>query len=105
MGRIEERTRLPFCADAIFSGYRGPSARTCLSYVACQISIEGESEFSRRPIGSRNSGDKKKKIKNAARRVRLFWLLFWRSKKVTSHRATPGKVIQSTAITDSLQTT
>jgi hypothetical protein len=59
-----------------------------------QISIEGESEFSRRPIGSENSGDKKTKQK-AARRVRLFWLLFWRSKKVTSRRATPGSVIPS----------
>jgi hypothetical protein len=32
----------------------------------CQISIEGSSEFSRRPIGSENSGDKKTKTKSGA---------------------------------------
>jgi hypothetical protein len=56
-----------------------------------QVSITGNSEFSRRPMGSENSGDKKQKQK-AARRVHLFWLLFWRSKKVTSRRATPGNI-------------
>jgi hypothetical protein len=57
----------PFCADAIFAAYRGPSARTCLSYAAVQISDEGKSEFSRRPIGSENSGDTKpKKQKSGA---------------------------------------
>jgi hypothetical protein len=81
-----------FCADAISAGYRGLSARTCLSYAVFRISIEGESEFSRRPIGSKNSGDNKPKKQKAARRVRLFCLLFWRSKKVTSRRATPGNL-------------
>jgi hypothetical protein len=37
-----------------------------LSYAVVEISIEGESEFSRRPIGSRNSGDKKQKQKSSA---------------------------------------
>jgi hypothetical protein len=37
-----------------------------LSYALIQISIECESEFSRRPIGSRNSGDKKIKTKSGA---------------------------------------
>jgi hypothetical protein len=35
------------------------------------------------------------KKQKAARRVRLFWLLFWRSKKVTSRRATPGTLNQT----------
>jgi hypothetical protein len=37
-----------------------------LSYAVLQISIEDKSEFSRRPIGSRNSGDKKTKTKSSA---------------------------------------
>jgi hypothetical protein len=72
---------------------RGPSARTCLSYTVIQTTIEGASEFSRRPMHHKNSSDKKTKQK-AARRVRLFWLLFWRSKKVTSRGATPGNFIR-----------
>jgi hypothetical protein len=87
----------PFCAADIFVVNRGPSARTCLSYAARQISIEGESEFSRRPIHNRNISDNKPEKQKAARRVRLFWLLFWRSKKVTSRRATPGTLIQCSA--------
>jgi hypothetical protein len=51
--------KLPFCAADIFVVDRGPSARTCLSYAVVQISIEGESEFSRRPIHNRNISDKK----------------------------------------------
>jgi hypothetical protein len=70
-----------------------------LSYAVFQISIADESEFSRRPIDSENSGDKKTKQKTA-RRVRLFWLLFWRSKKVTSRRATPGTLIRRAALPD-----
>jgi hypothetical protein len=69
---------------------REPSARTCLSYAVIQISIASSSEFSRRPIGSNNSGDKKTKIKKQRGGFAFFWLLFWRSKKVTSRRATPG---------------
>jgi hypothetical protein len=82
---IRRKKRSPICAAAIFAAYREPSARTCLSYAVIQISIASSSEFSRRSVGSENSGDKKTKQK-AARRVRLFWLLFWRSKKVACSR-------------------
>jgi hypothetical protein len=74
-----------------------------LSYAELQISIEGKGEFSRRTcsfklVTTEISATTKPKQK-AARGVRLFWLLFWRSKKVTSRRATPGKVIQSAKVT------
>jgi hypothetical protein len=74
------KNRPPFCATAIFAAYRGPSARTCLSYAVTQISIEGESEFSRRPIGSNNSGDKKTKQK-VARRGSPFLVTFLAKQK------------------------
>jgi hypothetical protein len=46
---------------------RGPSARTCSSYALLDISIEGESEFSRRPMHNRNISDNKYlKTKNSA---------------------------------------
>jgi hypothetical protein len=45
-----------------------------------QISIEGKSEFSRRPIGSKNSGDKKAKQK-AARRGSPFLVTFLAKQK------------------------
>jgi hypothetical protein len=51
----------PFCAADIFVVDRGPSARTCLSYAVFQTSIEGSSEFSRRPIHNRNISDNKPK--------------------------------------------
>jgi hypothetical protein len=38
-----------------------------LSYAVLQISFVGASEFSRHPIGSKNSGDKKTKQKTARR--------------------------------------
>jgi hypothetical protein len=80
----------PFCADAIFAAYRRPSARTCLSYAAIQFSVEGESEFSRHPIYNENISDNKPKKQNAARRVHLFWLLFWRNKKVKAAGLPPA---------------
>jgi hypothetical protein len=57
---------LPFCAADIFVVDRRPSARTCLSYAVRQISIEGSSEFSRRPIHNINISDKKTKTKSGA---------------------------------------
>jgi hypothetical protein len=56
----------PFCAADIFVVNRGPSARTCLRYAVYQTSIEGESEFSRRPIHNENISDKKTKTKSSA---------------------------------------
>jgi hypothetical protein len=56
----------PFFADAIFAAYREPSASTCLSYALFQISIKGNSEFSRRPIPNINISDKKTKTKSSA---------------------------------------
>jgi hypothetical protein len=56
-----------------------------------QISIEGSSEFSRRPIHNENIRDKKTKNKKAARRARLLLVTFLvEARKVTSCRATPG---------------
>jgi hypothetical protein len=63
---FEERISLPFCAADISVVNRGPSARTCLSYALFPLSIDGESEFSRRPIHNRNSSDKKTKTKSSA---------------------------------------
>jgi hypothetical protein len=64
-----------------------------LSYAVIQIGYEGSSEFL---LDARQAAEiAATKKQKAARRVRLFWLLFWRSKKVTSRRATPGNVIQS----------
>jgi hypothetical protein len=77
---IRRKKRSLFCADAIFAAYRGPSARTCLSYAVLQVSNEGKSEFSRRPIGSENSGDKKTKQK-AARRGSPFLVTFLAKQK------------------------
>jgi hypothetical protein len=56
-----------------------------LSYAVLQISIEGESEFSRRSLfyksgGSENSGDKKTKQK-AARRGSPFLVTFLAKQK------------------------
>jgi hypothetical protein len=56
----------PFCAADIFVVNRGPSARTCLSYALFKISIERESEFSRRPVHNKNISDKKAKTKGSA---------------------------------------
>jgi hypothetical protein len=72
---------IPFCAADIFVVDRGPSARTCLSYAVMQISIESESEFSRRPIRNRNISDKKAKTKGSAAGSPSFGYFFWRSKK------------------------
>ncbi|MGB8339667.1 MAG: hypothetical protein WCE43_12515, partial [Burkholderiales bacterium] len=58
-----------------------PSARTCLSNAVFQVSIESESEYSRRPIGSKNSGDKKTKTKSGAEGSPSFGHFSWRSKK------------------------
>jgi hypothetical protein len=41
-----------------------------------QISIEGNSEFSRRPIHNKNISDKKTKIKKWRGGLAFFWLLF-----------------------------
>jgi hypothetical protein len=41
-----------------------------------QISIEGESEFSRRPIHNENISDKKTKTKKQRGGLAFFWLLF-----------------------------
>jgi hypothetical protein len=87
---IQRENPTPFCAADISVVNRGPSARTCLSYALFQFSFEGKSEFSRRTglfksVTTEISATKKQKQK-AARRVRLFWLLFWRSKKVTCRR-------------------
>jgi tRNA A37 threonylcarbamoyladenosine biosynthesis protein TsaE len=59
------------CADAIVVVNWGPSARTCLSYTALQISIKGESEFSRRTcsfklVTTKISATKKQKQKSSA---------------------------------------
>jgi hypothetical protein len=51
-----------------------------LSYAVLQVSNEGKSEFSRRPIGSENSGDKKTKQK-AARRGSPFLVTFLAKQK------------------------
>jgi hypothetical protein len=66
-----------------------------LSYAVIQIRYEGSSEFLLDARQAAEIAATKKQKQKAARRVRLFWLLFWRSKKVTSRRATPGNVIQS----------
>jgi hypothetical protein len=63
----------------------GAVGEHCSSYANVSDINEGSSEFARRPIASKDSGDKKTKQK-AARRVRLFWLLFWQSKKVACSR-------------------
>jgi hypothetical protein len=52
-----------------------------LSYTVTQISIEGSSEFSRHPIGSNNSGDKKTKTKNGAVGFAFFGYFFGEAKK------------------------
>jgi hypothetical protein len=57
-----------------------------LSYAVMQISIEGESEFSRRSLfyksgGSKNSGDKKTKRKNGAAGFAFFGYFFGEAKK------------------------
>jgi hypothetical protein len=59
-----------------------------------QISIEGKSEFSRRPIGSRNSGDKKTKTKGSAAGS-PFLVTFLVKQKSESRRATPGTLIRA----------
>jgi hypothetical protein len=65
-----------------------------------QVSIKGDSEFLLDARQAAEIAATKKQKQKAARRVRLFWLLFWRSKKVTSRRATPGTLIQGSEITD-----
>jgi hypothetical protein len=52
-----------------------------LSYTVMQISIEGKSEFSRRPIHNRNISDKKTKTKSGAEGSPSFGYFSWRSKK------------------------
>jgi hypothetical protein len=47
----------------------------------CQVSIEGKSEFSRRPIGSKHSGDKKTKQKSGAEGSPSFGYFFGEAKK------------------------
>jgi hypothetical protein len=47
-----------------------------LSYAECEISSEGDSEFSRRPIRNRNISDKKTKTKKRRGGLAFFWLLF-----------------------------
>jgi hypothetical protein len=80
--QIRRKKFSPICAAAIFAACREPSARTCLSYAVIQISIEGESEFSRRPIGSENSGDNKtKKTKSGAAGFAFFGYFFGEAKK------------------------
>jgi hypothetical protein len=46
-----------------------------------QVPIEGSGEFSRRPIDSRNSGDKKTKTTSGAEGSPSFGYFSWRSKK------------------------
>jgi hypothetical protein len=46
-----------------------------------QVSIEGESEFSRRPVGSGNSGDKKTKNKRRRGGFAFFGYFFGEAKK------------------------
>jgi hypothetical protein len=66
-----------------------------------QFSIEGDSEFSRRPIHNRNISDNKTKKQKAARRARLLLVTFLgEARKVTSRRATPGKVDLSYVCSD-----
>jgi hypothetical protein len=52
-----------------------------LSYAKIQTSIEGESEFSRRPVVSKNSGDKKQKIKWRRGGLAFFGYFFGEAKK------------------------
>jgi hypothetical protein len=78
---LEERTRLPFCAADISVMNRGPSARTCLSYAVRKLSIEGASEFSRRPIHNRNINDKKTKNKKQRGGLAFFGYFFGEAKK------------------------
>jgi hypothetical protein len=72
----------------------GAVGEQCLSYAVIQIWHEGSSEFLLDARQVAEIAATKKQKQKAARRVRLFWLLFWRSKKVTSRRATPGTLIQ-----------
>jgi hypothetical protein len=59
-----------------------------LSYAVFQVSMLAPASFLAARLTTEISATKKQKQK-AARRVRLFWLLFWRSKKVTSRRGAP----------------
>jgi hypothetical protein len=68
-----------------------------LSYAVPQISIAGASEFSRRPIDSENSGDKKTKQK-VARRGSPFLVTFLAKQKSDLQPATPAKLNPSSTI-------
>jgi hypothetical protein len=65
------------CADAIFCCLPGAVGENLFGLAVLPISIEGKSEFSRRPIHHKNNGDKKAKTKSGA----AGWLFFFEAKK------------------------
>jgi hypothetical protein len=101
---IRRKKSPPICADAIFADFRELSARTCLGYALFQISIEGESEFSRRSLFYKTAAAdiaaaKKTKTKSGAAGS-PFLLTFLAKQKSESRRATPGKICPSAELPD-----